>query len=194
MAQGLCREEVTAAVWHLGEGMSLFWVLLGAFTSQVVQPGPGGNPNLTSINLHEKRSVEEKPQARLAAPGVCADPPGLQLPWLPAPGVGESSALGCPHPLQDADGSPPAQQILWLYNTEPPWASLHLLKQHLSSPGPWCFLVAGMGSRSFSFYFPLRAAKGLFLLDGYAREESRGGITNKNTRTGQGSTAPHSVP
>lgn len=57
---------------------------LGAFPSQVVQPGPGGNPNLTSINLHEKRSVEEKPQARLAAPGVCAAPPGLLLPWLPA--------------------------------------------------------------------------------------------------------------
>lgn len=164
---------------------------LGAFPSQVVQPGPGGNPNLTSINLHEKRSVEEKPQARLAAPGVCAAPPAA---LAPCPGVGESSALGCPHPLQDADGSPPAQHILWLYNTEPPWASLHLLEQHLSSPGPRCFLVAGMGSRSFSFYFPVRVAKRLLLLDGYAREGSRGGITKKNTRPGQGSTAPHSVP
>lgn len=108
MAQGLCKEEVTAAVWHLGEGMSLFWVLLGAFPSQVVQPGPGGNPNLTSINQNEKRSVEEKPQASLAAPGLCADPHGLWLPWPPARGVGESSALGCPHPLQDPDGSLPA--------------------------------------------------------------------------------------
>lgn len=140
------------------------------------------------------RSVEEEPQARLAAPGVCADPPGLRLPWLPARAVGESTALGCPHPLQDPDGSPPAQQILWFYNTEPPWASLHLLEQHLSSTGPWCFLEPGMETRSFSLYFPLRAAKRPFLLDGYAKEDSREEITNKETSNGQGSTAPHSVP
>lgn len=146
--------------------MSLFWVLLGAFPSQMVQPGPGGNPNLTSINENEKRSVEEKPQASLAAPGLCADPPGLRLPWPPARGVGESSALGCPHPLQDPDGSLPAQEILCFYNTEPSCASLHSLEQRFSSPGPRCFLVAGMGTRSFSLYFPLRAAKRLFLLDG----------------------------
>lgn len=46
----------------------------------------------------------------------------------------------------------------------------------------------------FPFYFPPRAAKRFFLLDGYAREDSRGGITNKHTRTGQGVTAPYSVP
>lgn len=73
--------------------MSLFGVLLGAFPSQLVQPGPGGNPNFTSINQNEKKSGEEKPQASLAAPGVGADPPGLRLRWLPARAVGESSAL-----------------------------------------------------------------------------------------------------
>lgn len=90
VAQGWCREEVTAALWHLEEGMSLFWVLLGAFPSQVVQTGPGGNPNLTSTDHNEKRSVEEKPQGSLAAPGVCADPaasgcPGsLPVEWVRA--------------------------------------------------------------------------------------------------------------
>lgn len=155
-------EEVTAALWHLEEGLSLFWVLLGAFPSQVVQPGPGGNPNLTSINQNEKRSVEGKPQARLAAPRVCADPPGLGLPWLPACGVGESSALGCPHPLQDPDGSLPAQQTVWFCNTEPSCASLHLPEPRLSSTGPRCFLVAGIGTRSFSLFFPIKNCKEVF--------------------------------
>lgn len=174
--------------------MSLFGVLLGAFPPQVVQPGLGGNPNFTSINQNEKRSGEEKPQASLAAPGVCADPPGLRLRWFPARAVGESSALRCPHPLQDPDGSLPAQHILWFYNSEPSSASLHLQEPHLSSTGPRCILVAGMGTRSFSLYFPPRAAKRLFLLHGYTREDPRGGTTSKHTRTGQGSSASHSVP
>lgn len=144
--------------------------------------------------LIKMRSGEEKPQASLAAPGVCADPPGLRLRWFPARAVGESSALRCPHPLQDPDGSLPAQHILWFYNSEPSCASLHLLEPHLSSTGPRCILVAGMGTRSFSLYFPPRAAKRLFLLHGYTREDPRGGTTSKHTRTGQGSTASHSVP
>lgn len=61
--------------------------------------------------------------------------------------------------ILELDGSLPAQQILCFYNTEPSCASLHLLEPRLSSTGPRCFLVAGMGTRSFSLYFPPRAAE-----------------------------------